>query len=1243
MDDFVHLHVHSEYSLLDGLGRTEHLAKEAARLGQPALALTDHGVMHGAIEFFRNCKKQNVKPIIGVEAYLTPFGRRMTDRDPQKDNVRHHLLLLAQNMTGYKNLLQICSDAQIEGYYYRPRIDADYLAAHTEGLICTTGCMAAEIPWLLTGEGRPPQEDRAMERLHWYLDVFGRDRFYVELQEHSIPELTRINKTLFDWAGRYEIGLLVTNDVHYVTEAEAKAHDTLLCVQTSSLVKQPNRMKMTDGSYYLKSLDELRAIFRPLVDLPESAFTNSLKIAEMCEVDLEDSSFHLPDLPTDHLPDEVMPRQFKETKDYPGFLRYLTEKGLWEKYGDQADSPEIQARKEHELNIINGMGFAIYYLIVWDLCRYARERNIWWNVRGSGAGSIVAYAIGITLIEPLRHALIFERFLNPGRISMPDFDLDYPDDQREEMIRYTIERYGSNRVAQIVSFGRMKARAAIRDVGRAMDVPLSEVDVLAKYITAIPGKPCTIDDALTPEHEFYSAELKQQYQEVDHVRELVDLARTLEGVARHASVHAAAVIITDRPLTEYVPVMRAQGSVITETVTQFEFPICESIGLLKVDFLGLSTLTIMRKAAELIKERHGLDFNLENIPMDQPEAFKALPHLPPPEKAFELLAKGDVTGVFQVEGSGMRRVLTDMKPTKFEHIVAAISLFRPGPMEYIPTYIARMHGKEPVEYKHPRLESILAETYGIIVYQEQIIQIASQLAGYAPGEADQIRKAVGKKIKAKIDEHRSKFVEGAVANGIEKEVAEAIYGDIEFFARYGFNKAHAADYALVTCQTAYLKAHYPIEYMAALLTVERNNTDKIGMLVSECRAIGIPVQPPDINRSRIDFTIEDRDGSPAIRFSMGAVKNVGEGPIEEILAVRDKDGPFEDIDDFCNRIDLRHIGRRALEGLIKVGALDRFGPRSHLLAIIDRMINLSSSTHKAASAGQISMFDLGGSFDAPQTGSVLYPLPEVAEVSQKEILAWEKELVGTYLSDHPIQKYLADIKAANTVMLGELDETMHGKQVNVAGVVVSVRLHQSKKGEPMAFVEIEDTQATRELVVFPRPYAAHKALLTEGRLILVRGKVDAQEGRPPKILADSITSELTSYRAVEADSSPVSQPALPVANGNGVKTNGKPAIAESTVPYPSAPPPEEPPAETPPSRWLHITIPRTNNLVQDKARLKEVYKLLVETPGNDQFSFYIPDGHRKIRVDFPNQTTHDTAHLRQRLTQVLGPTSIRVD
>ena len=1256
--DFCHLHVHSEYSLLDGLGRTKHLAAEAARLGQPALALTDHGVMHGAIEFFRNCKKEGVKPIIGVEAYMTSQGRSMADKDPHKDKQRHHLLLLAQNMTGYKNLLKICSDAQLNGYYYKPRIDADYLAAHAEGLICTTGCMAAEIPWLLnpdTERGRPPQPELALERLRWYLDVFGRERFFIELQEHSIPALTQINKTLFDWAKQHQLELIVTNDVHYVTAQDAKAHDTLLCVQTSSLVTQPKRMRMSDNGYYLKSLEEMRTTFRSLADLPESAFTNSLKIAEMCEVNLEDKAFHLPDLPEQ--PVEVMPAHFAEARDYPAFLLHLTDLGLKERYGQRADSEEIQARKVHELNVINRMGFAIYYLIVWDLCRFARQENIWWNVRGSGAGSIVAYAIGITLIDPLRHNLIFERFLNPGRISMPDFDLDYPDDQRERMIEYTRQRYGDKRVAQIVSFGRMKARAAIRDVGRAMDIPLSEVDVLAKYITAIPGKPVTIDNVLDPEHEFFSPELKGQVENVDHVKELVDFARNLEGVARHSSVHAAAVIITDQDLTEYVPVMRGQGSVITESVTQFEFPICESIGLLKVDFLGLSTLTIMRKAARLIETRHGLTFNLENLPMDNLEAFRDLPNFPPPQKAFDLLASGNVTGVFQVEGSGMRRVLTDMKPTKFEHIVAAISLFRPGPMEYIPTYIARMHGKEPVEFKHPKLETILSETYGIIVYQEQIIQIAAELAGYDPGEADQIRKAVGKKIKAKIEEHRSKFIEGSVANGIEKEVAEAIYGDIEFFARYGFNKAHAADYALVTCQTAYLKAHYPIEYMTALMTVEQGNTDKIGMLIGECRMMNIEVLPPSVNYGGLEFAIQDREAQdPAIRFSLSAVKNVGEGPIKAIVAAREEGGLFSDIDDFCSRVDLRQVGRRSLECLIKVGALDHFAPRHHLLAIIDRMVNLSSSTHKAADAGQMSMFDVGN-FDAPQTGSVLYPLPEAEPISQKELLDWERELAGTYISSHPIQKYIADIKAANTTLLGELDETKHDQVVTVAGLVKLVRPHQTKKGDPMAFVEIEDIQTSCEIVVFPRTYTAYKEILVTGTLIVVRGKVDAKGGSA-KILADSISTELTIMgSASESPSAPLplfnetpppEEPPLlssPKVNGNG---NGHQAyipppakVAESAPPYQAVAEPllvnkndvsqQREAATRHLSPGLHVTLPRTGNLDQDKHRLRQIFQLITQRGGQDHFCIYIPNGNKNVQIDFPNHGTHYTSELRHKL------------
>lgn len=1249
-NNFVHLHVHSEYSLLDGLGRPAQIAKEAARLGQPAVALTDHGVMHGAIEFFRACQKNDVKPIVGVEAYMTPYGRPMGGKDPYKDKANHHILLLAQNMTGYKNLLKLSSAAQLEGFYYKPRIDAALLEQHSEGLICTTGCMAAEIPWLLNEEdGRPPQPDKALERLRWYLDVFGRDRFYVELQEHDIPALRTINRTLLDWSKKHNLELLVTNDVHYVTAKDAVPHDVLLCVQTSALRSSKKRMRFSDEGYYLKSLEEMRATFDPFVDLPDSAFSNSLKIAEMCAIDLEDDSFHLPDLPPG-----VMPEGFT----YETFLRHLTDEGLKARYGAMANAPEIQARKDHELKIIHDMGFDIYYLLVWDMCEFARRENIWWNVRGSGAGSIVAYATGITLIDPLRHSLIFERFLNPGRVSMPDFDLDYPDDQREKMINYTIERYGDDRVAQIVSFGRMKARAALRDVGRVMDMPLSEVDTIAKQVTAIPSKPVTIDETLDPEHEFHSAELKVQYDNDEAVHELVDHARSLEGVARHASVHAAAVIVTDKPLTEYVPVMRAQGSVITKSITQFEFPICESIGLLKVDFLGLSTLTVMRKASELIKARHGIEYTLSNLPMDDPEEFVNYPAYPPPEKAFELLARGDVTGVFQVEGTGMRRVLVDMQPTKFEHIVAAISLFRPGPMEYIPTYIDRMHGREAVEFKHPMLEEILEETYGIIVYQEQIIRIASQLAGYDPGDADRIRKAVGKKKKKEIDAHRSKFVAGAVENGIAQETAEAIYGDIEFFARYGFNKAHAADYALVTCQTAYLKAHYPVEYMTALLTVERGNTEKIGILAGECRQMGIQILPPDINHSGLDFVIEDTpDGEAAIRFSMGAIKNVGDGPITSIIEARDADGPFKDIDDLCSRVDLRQVGRRALEGLVKVGALDSLVPakvrddisRGHVLAVLDRMVNLSSSMHKASSVGQISMFDMGG-FDAPQTGSVLYPMPDEAEEpTRQEIQLWEKELSGTYLSPHPIQKYMDALKMYDNTKISDLEQHTNGQPIWIAGMINSVRNHQTKKGEPMAYIEVEDMQASCEVVVFPGTYEACYKLLEEGNLVFVKGKVEARNRRL-QVLADKITKNREDFVAPAASSwtalgaSTPSMPeepplppidelepplsaepdiAPPPSNGhtNG-QTNGHHTPVVEKVVEPVKPPPAA-------SGRVYVTIARRGDITQDKHHLEQIHQFLTTQDGNDPFTIYIPrrDNKPPVEIDFPNHTTRYSDNL----------------
>ncbi|MFN2202132.1 MAG: DNA polymerase III subunit alpha, partial [Caldilineaceae bacterium] len=694
--EFVHLHTHSEYSLLDGLGRVKALVAEAQRLGQPALAITDHGAMHGAVEFFRAAKGADIKPIIGVEAYQTAWGRHMDGRDAQMDRPNHHLLLLAQNMTGYRNLLKITSTSHLQGYYYRPRVDHDFLAAHAEGIIATTGCLGAEVPKLIN-QGK---EDEAYERLGWYVDVFGKDNFFIELQPHDIPEQILANKTLLAFSQQFGLRMIATNDVHYVREEDSIPHDVLLCVQTGTTVTTQNRMRMTDLSLFLRSRDQMEDAFRRHIDLPQSVFDNTLRIAEMCEVDLEDGTYHLPDLP--------IPEGFT----YQTYLRHLTEQGLARLYGERANDPAVQERKERELQIINAMGFDVYFLIVADLCDFARSRNIWWNVRGSGAGSVVAYCIGITGLDPLKNNLIFERFLNPGRVNMPDFDLDYPDDQREEMIRYTVEKYGKDQVAQIVTFGRMKARAAIRDVGRAQGIDLQSVDYLAKLIPGIPGKPVTIRDVLTPGKDFYNPDLVTKYEQDESARELLDTSMKLEGVARHSSVHAAAVIVADRELTHYTPLMRGNKNTITSTITQYEFPILESIGLLKVDFLGLSTLSVMREAARLINERHGTSFTLTNIPFEGEQAARA----------FALLSSGEVSGVFQVEGQGMRRVLTEMQPNSFEHIVATISLYRPGPMEYIPQFIHRMHGEEEVQFKHPALEPILAETYGIIVYQEQIIQ-----------------------------------------------------------------------------------------------------------------------------------------------------------------------------------------------------------------------------------------------------------------------------------------------------------------------------------------------------------------------------------------------------------------------------------------------------------------------------------------------------------------------------------------
>ena len=1116
-EPFVHLHVHSEFSLLDGLSRIKHLAARAKALNQPALALTDHGTMFGVIPFYEACKAAGVKPIIGIETYVA--ARRMTDRDPQLDRERTHLLLLATDQTGYLNLLQLASSAQLDGYYYRPRIDLDILAAHSDGLICTTGCMAADIPRAI----QAGDMKKAHDLMGRYLDIFGPERFFVELQEHSIPELTAINKILVeDMAPRYNLRFLATNDVHYTTPEEASPHDVLLCIQTGATVNESRRMRFTDTGYYLKSRAEMAALFGHI----PGALDNSLLIAEMCNVDLSSKGYHLPLFPV------------PEGYDAESYLRELCEKGLTWRYGEtRAGSDEaLRARLEHELRIINRMGFAAYFLIVWDLCEYARTAGIWWNVRGSGAGSLVAYTLGITGIDPIANGLIFERFLNPGRVSMPDIDLDYPDDRRHDMVQYAVQKYGQDKVAQIITFGTLGARAAIRDVGRALDVPLPEVDAIARLIPAIPGKPAKIVNVLDKDHEFYSAELEEKYKGDRRVHELVDTAKQLEGVARHASSHAAGVIISDRPLVQYVPLHRPtsgeSGLGGIQSVSQWPMEIIEKIGLLKVDFLGLSTLTVMRKAAQLIEQRHGVRYTMDNIPYDIGQCGPGKDSDKGMEKAFEMLARGDVLGVFQVEGSGMRKLMMDMKPQRFDHIIAAISLFRPGPMENIPEYIRRMHAalfqdKDIAVYHTPELKPILQDTYGILVYQEQIIRIAAELAGYEPGEADMIRKAVSKKKRDLMDQHKAQFTAGAMARGFSQEVCDAIWGDIEFFARYGFNKAHAADYAVICCQTAYLKAHYPVEYITALLTVDHADTEKVAKYVTDARHLGITVAPPSLNRAALDFTIEDDDGRPptadrrqtnsssgratgvasTIRYGMGAIKNAGEGAVQVLIDEREANGRFKDPVDLAERVDLRRIGKRALESMVKVGVFDEWGTRPQLIDALDGMISYSGTTHAAAEVGQMTLFGgNGGSFKVAV--NLIRAEKDVPAIDRRQLLDWEKELIGVYLSEHPLEHRLAELQSVITARTGDLDPTWNGKGVTLAGLVAGVRTLNTKKGQPMAFVTLEDLDGKIDLVFFPKAWAAGRESVQPNQILVVRGKVQA-ENEAISILVDSVQTKLT--------------------------------------------------------------------------------------------------------------------------------------
>ncbi len=1275
---FVHLHVHTEYSILDGFSNIRRLVARTRELGMPALAITDHGAMYGVIEFYHAAKEAGIKPIIGMEAYLA--ARTMKERDPHEDKKSTHLLLLAENQTGYQNLLKLASAAQLEGFYYYPRIDKTLLAQYAEGLLCTSGCLSAEVPRLL----EQGQTEQARKVLDWYFDVFGRERFFLELQQHNIPALERINRALLELGKRYQANVIATNDVHYINHDEARLQDILLAIRTGSLLSDPKRLRYEDPSYYLRSPAEMKELFR---EVPQ-ALTNTLSIAERCHVTLEVQEYRLPHF------------EVPESHTTQSYLRALCEEGIRERYRERADSPEVRERLEYELKVIHDMGFDTYFLIVWDLCRYAREQNIWYNARGSAAGSLIAYALRITLVDPLRHSLLFERFLNPGRVSMPDIDLDFRDDRRAEMLEYAVRKYGRDKVAQIITFGTLGARAALRDVGRVMDIPLSEVDRLAKLVPNIPGKPISLEQALND-----VPELKAAYESTPHLRDLIDNASKVEGVVRSVGTHAAGVVISDRPLIEYLPLHRPTGDseeTPVKTVTQFEMGILDKLKMLKVDFLGLATLTIMARACALIQQRHGISFDLETIPTDDPETYR-------------FLGEGRTLGVFQLEGAGMTRWLMQMKPQTLDHIIAMVALFRPGPMDFIPDYIRRMHGEAPVEYRHPAMEPIFRDTYGIPIYQEQIMRAAVELAGYAPNEADDLRKAISKKKREEIEKHRHKFVEGATAKGIPHETAEAIFADWEEFARYGFNRSHAADYGHIAVQTAFLKLHYPVEYMTALLSVTKNETEKMALYVAEARSLGVPVLAPDVNASGWDFSIEEQEGKAAIRFGLGAVKNVGQVAVEAILKARQEGGPFRDLNEFAARVDLRAVGKRALECLIKVGALDRFGERAAMLKALEHILAVSASHFRAAEAGQLSLFGV-------HTGvAETITLPVVPQANRRVMLNWERELVGMYISEHPLTPYLNELQSVVTHTSATLAEASHQEKVRLAGMVSSIHPRRTKAGKMMAWVNLEDLHGNVELVFFPRVWEKFQFALEIGGLILVEGKADTQS-TPPKILADDIRTEIKTttlqlplqpvaeretmhapevgevaegYAEYAAPTAPPAfseappppdnppdwetylpaPPALP--HDSPIKAEGHTqadiALAPPLIPQPLSPmlPAEQAPLASPTTdgvlssrqNWtlpaplvaalpadgtpipqvVTVTLHPSGDVQRDTRRISRLHGTFISYPGQDRFRFHIFEGGRGHLIDFPNNTTRVCTELLEKLKQAVGEENIRVE
>lgn len=1062
---FVHLHLHTEYSLLDGSTRIQQLPELVKEQGMNAVAITDHGNMYGVIQFYKACHEAGIKPIIGCEVYVTADSRLKKDQE----NRRYHLILLAENNLGYRNLMHIVSEGFVSGFYYKPRIDYETLKKYSEGIIATSACLGGEVQQHLLNNNYEEAKARALN----YVDIFGEDNFFLELQDHGIREQKEVNLELIKLSKELDIPLIATNDVHYARREDAKAHDVLLCVQTNSTIDEENRMKFPSDEFYVKSPEEMAELFPNHLE----ALENTQKIANRCQVDLEFGHLHLPFF------------EVPEGYTNESYLEHLIREGLMERYGEI--SPEKEERYKYEFATIRDMGYVDYFLIVWDFIRYAREHKIEVGPgRGSAAGSLISYALGIIDVDPLEHGLLFERFLNPERVSMPDIDIDFCYERRDEVIHYVVEKYGQDHVAQIVTFGTMGARGAIRDVGRALDMPYGRVDYIAKLI---PNQlNMTIDKALD-----ISSRLQDEVQENNDVHELIDIAKTVEGMPRHTSTHAAGVVISKEEVTEYVPLTR-NGDIIS---TQFNMIELEELGLLKMDFLGLRTLTVIRDALQLIKEQQGVEVNFDELGLDDPEVLK-------------LFAKAETLGVFQFESGGMRAFLKDLKANKFEDLVAANALFRPGPMSQIPKFVESKHDPSKITYPHPAVKDILSETYGVIVYQEQVMQIVRKVGGYSLGRADILRRAMSKKkmevmeqerqnfIYGELDDEGNVLVSGAIKNGVDEKSANGIYDLMIDFANYAFNKSHSVAYAVIAYRSAWLKRYYPVEFMAAQISSHMGNTRQVNLYIRECQRLNIKILPPSINHSFNKFTVEDG----AVRYGLKAVRSVGENLIQGIVKARSEGGEFTSLTDFITRVNKvapSTMNRRAVESLIQSGAMDSLGGnRAQYLAIYEGIIDSVVSAGRQNIEGQFSLFDQ--SEDAYEDD-----LPALKDFDQKRKLAFEKEILGIYVSGHPLEPYARAVESVTTMNTTEIYEQAEQNHQSIpvvlGGMFTSTRTMVTKKNQMMAFAILEDLVGSIELVIFPKLYRElPPGLLEEDQVVKVTGRVEGSEVEEPKIIVEKI-------------------------------------------------------------------------------------------------------------------------------------------